>query len=192
MTEMNKIGLKEFLILCIFYLILVIGTGFYRVNLMTNILEGDILQFAKLSGTISMVLTSLFSVIRVFIISFICKLTIDIFSFSLSIANLIQGLVYSVLTLIFFETLRFFNAYIYLEESITHIEGQDNLIEEIMKTKWYSIDSILIEVMIIASFSFFSIGLGKGIKMNKRRFFEIILIGIIFLLGFYLSTLKFF
>jgi len=39
MTETNKIELKEFLILSILYLILVIGTGLYRVNLMTDILD---------------------------------------------------------------------------------------------------------------------------------------------------------
>ena len=190
MTETNNLGLKEFLILCIFYLTLVIGTGFYRGNLMTNILDEDIVQIAKLSGTISMVLTSLFSVITVFLIGVICKLTIDIFSFSLSNANLIQGLIYSVFTLIFFETLRFFNAYIYLEESISHINNQDNLIEEIMKTKWHNIDIFLSKIMIIISSSFFAFGLGKNIIMNKKRVFEILLISIVFLLGFYISTIK--
>jgi len=66
MTETNKIELKEFLILCILYLILVIGTGLYRVNLMTDILDKNIIRIAKLSGTISMVLTSLFSIITIF------------------------------------------------------------------------------------------------------------------------------
>jgi len=66
MTETNKIELKEFLILCILYLILVNGTGLYRVNLMTNILDKNIIRIAKLSGTISMVLTSLFSIITIF------------------------------------------------------------------------------------------------------------------------------
>ena len=134
MTKKNEIGLKEFLILCIFYLTFIVGTGFYRVNLMTDILNENIVQIAKLSGSISMVLTSLFSVITVFLISFICKLIIEMFSFSLSNNSLIQGLIFSVFTLICFEMLRFFNAYIFLEESIKNIHNQENLIEEIMNT----------------------------------------------------------
>ena len=192
MTQTNKMELKEFLILCIFYLVLVISTGFYRINLMTNILDENIVQIAKLSGTISMVLTSLFSVITVFLIGFICKLIIEIFSFSLSNASLVRGLIFSVFTLIFFETLRFFNVYIFLEKSITHISGQDDLIEEIMNTKWYRIDQTLSKTMILTTALFFGIGLGEGLKLNWKSFIEIVMVSTIFLLGFYLSTIKLF
>lgn len=190
MTETNKIELKEFLILCIFYLTLVIGTGLYRINLMTDILDKDIVQIAKLSGTISMVLTSLFSVITIFLIGFICKLIIDIFSFSLSSASLTRGLMFSVFTLVCFEVLRFFNAYLFLEESIKHIHNDEDLIEEIIKTRWHNIDQQLSKIMLFVSSIFFAFGLGKNLKMNKGSLFEVILISVVFLIGFYLSTIK--
>lgn len=190
MTETNKIELKEFLILCIFYLTLVIGTGLYRINLMTDILDKDIVRIAKLSGTISMVLTSLFSVITIFLIGFICKLIIDIFSFSLSSASLTRGLMFSVFTLVCFEVLRFFNAYLFLEESIKHIHNDEDLIEEIIKTRWHNIDQQLSKIMLFVSSIFFAFGLGKNLKMNKGSLFEVILISVVFLIGFYLSTIK--
>jgi hypothetical protein len=190
MTETNKIELKEFLILCIFYLTLVIGTGLYRINLMTDILDKDIVQIAKLSGTISMVLTSLFSVITIFLIGFICKLIIDIFSFSLNSASLTRGLMFSVFTLVCFEVLKFFNAYLFLEESIKHIHNDEDLIEEIIKTRWHNIDQQLSKIMLFVSSIFFAFGLGKNLKMNKGSLFEVILISVVFLIGFYLSTIK--
>ena len=192
MTETNKIELKEFLILCILYLILVIGTGLYRVNLMTDILDKDIIRIAKLSGTISMVLTSLFSVITIFLIGFICKLIIDIFSFSLSSASLTRGLMFSVFTLVCFEVLRFFNAYLFLEESIKHIHNHEDLIEEIVKTRWHNVDQQLSKIMLFVSSIFFAFGLGKGSKLSWKKGIEIVIIGTIFLLGFYLSTIKLF
>lgn len=187
MKKEVEVKLSEFLIIVLFYFISIVVSGIYRFNIVLNNLDIELIKSTKLSGYVSLITSSLFSAIVIIIISFMAYFSIKIFFLEIDTRTLIEGLINSVYVLIFFEIVRVLLTFFMFEDAIRDISSLGGIIKNLKISKWYYYDNRIKILVILSTGIIFGV---VTFKKNKN-YFNAILLSIIILLGFYVSTLKF-
>lgn len=188
MKKETEKKLSEFLIVIFFYSISLVVSGIFRINSVLDILDNEIVESAKLSGYIGLITSSLFSSIVIILISFTAYFSIQIFELKIDTENLIDGLITSIYVLIIFEIVRVILALFLFENAVYKITNSDNIIENLKNSEWYFYDNIIKILMILSTGIVFGL---QTIEKNKN-YLNVIILSIIILLGFYISTLNIF
>lgn len=184
-TEKNISG---FIITIFLYFISLIATGIYRIDSVLEVLDNEILESAKLSGYTGLITSCIFSSIVIILISFIAYFSIQIFDLKIDTKTLLQGITTSIYVLIIFEIVRLILAFLLFENAVGKIGDSDNIIESLKNSEWYFYDDIIKVLMIISTGIVFGV---ETIEKNKN-YLNVIILSIIILLGFYISTLNIF
>ena len=188
MIKETEKKLSEFLITIFFYFISLVVSGVFRINSVLEILDIEIIESAKLSGYAGLITSSLFSSIVILLISLITYFLIQIFELRVKTKTLIDGLIVSTYALIIFEIIRIVLAILIFDKAVDNIIDFDNIIENLKNSEWYYYDNIIKIFMIISTGVVFGV---NTIKENKN-YLNVIILSIIILLGFYISTLNIF
>lgn len=188
MKKETEKKLSELLITIFLYLISLVVSGVLRINSVLDILDIEIIESAKLSGYAGLITSSLFSSIVILLISLIAYFSIQIFELRVETKTLIDGLIVSTYVLIIFEIIRIVLAILIFDKAVNDIIDLDNIIENLKNSEWYFYDNIIKIFMIISTGVVFGV---NTIKENKN-YLNVIILSIIILLGFYISTLNIF
>lgn len=188
MKKETEKKLSELLITIFFYFISLVVSGVFRINSVLDILDIEIIESAKLSGYAGLITSSLFSSIVILLISLIAYFSIQIFELRVETKTLIDGLIVSTYVLIIFEIIRIVLAILIFDKAVNDIIDLDNIIENLKNSEWYFYDNIIKIFMIISTGVVFGV---NTIKENKN-YLNVIILSIIILLGFYISTLNIF
>ncbi|MEH0008132.1 MAG: hypothetical protein V6Z82_05365 [Flavobacteriales bacterium] len=190
MREMTQKGLSRYVLTLLIYLVAALTAGFLKVSLTTGILSPDIIQSARLSAYVGLTLSAVVSVIIILLISAICYFLIDLFASGIDAQVLVSGLRWAVVVFTAFEVLRIPLVYIYLKNELKHIDGTADVIAQLKRTAWYFYDSMLTYSMLVTATIVFGVELSSGTK-NKHPV-QVLIVSLILLLGFYLSTIDVF
>lgn len=188
MRKETEKQISEFLIVIFFYFISLVASGAYRINNVLDVLDSEIIKSAKLSGYAGLITSSLFSSIVIIIISLIAYFSIQIFNLKIETKLLLNGLITSVYVLIVFEIIRVVLALFLFEDAVDKITNSESIIESLKNSEWYFYDDIVKISMILSTGIIFGI---ETIEKNKN-YLNVIILSIIVLLGFYISTINIF
>ncbi len=188
MKQETEKKISSFIITIFLYFISLLVAGIYRINNVLEILDNEILEAAKLSGYTGLITSSIFSSIVIILISLIAYFSIQIFDLKIDTKTLLEGITTSIYVLIIFEIVRLILAFLLFENAVNEIGNSDKIIESLKNSEWYFYDDIIKVLMILSTAIIFGIEI---IEKNKN-YLNVIILSIIILLGFYISTLNIF
>lgn len=190
MNAVTQKGLSRYVLSLFVYLIAALTAGFLKVSLATEILSSDIIESARLSAYVGLTLSALVSAIIILLISAICYFLIDLFALDIDAQVLVSGLRWAVVVFTAFEVLKIPLVYILLKDELKHIDGTADVIAQLKTTAWYFYDAMLTYSMLITATIVFGLELSSGTK-NKHPV-QVLIVSLVLLLGFYLSTIDVF
>jgi len=190
---MKKIAEKkvaELIRFLFIYFILSLAIGAFKVHYITSILNSDIVETAKVSGYVSLVVSSVVSMVVLLLITGICYFVIQVFDLKISTPVLLEGIKASVIVFMIAELIKFSFVFIFLRQEIQSFTTSVEIMPELKLTRWYFYDStVKYAMLLIGAFAF---GFKTYEITQGRYFFHILVLSIVLLAGFYVSTIDLF
>ncbi|WP_340065230.1 hypothetical protein [Ascidiimonas aurantiaca] len=187
-TAEKKIA--EFIQLLFIYFILSLAIGAVKVYYVTGILNPEIIETAKVSGYVSLIVSSIVSMIVLLLITGICYFVIQVFDLKISTPVLLEGIKTSVIVFMIAELVKFSFVFIFLRQEIQTFTASVDIMPELKLTRWYFYDStVKYAMLLIGTFAF---GFKTYEITQGRYFFHILVLSMVLLAGFYVSTIDLF
>jgi hypothetical protein len=176
--SINK-SLSNLALCMIFYLILLLFEGKYRIDFLNSHIDSKYINIIKISSNINMVMTSLFAVFILVLILIVCYFVIEIFNFKTSMNSVIEAFI--MLTLIFtaFQLIKLILDFTLLQSPIINLINAEEFFSNMKKTKWFQYTTFTNYLMILVGAILFS--LEMDIQENKRNHLEIFTLSSIFI-----------
>lgn len=188
MKKETEKKISVFLLILFLNSMLLVISGSFKINILLDILDPEIVQSAKLSSYVSLITSSLFSSVVIVIISLIAYFSIQIFELRITTINLINGLINSIIVLMVFELIRIILTILVFDEAVVNIGNIENFIEELKNSRWFLYDNIIKFLMILST----GIVFGLNNIYENKNYLNVIILSIIITLGFYISTINLF
>lgn len=189
MTAYFKKNISELVLLLIGYFITLIIVGIFKIQIISAPLPEIMVSSANLSGYISMIISSVFSIIIIGLIIYVIYFSCILLGFNLKEENLIESFNYVIYVFIIIEVIRFIYTLYSLPSEISQINfDPDTYILSIKNTTWFSVDSILKYVTLILGSVIFIISL---YNQGYKKIFTLSILFLVLLFGFYISTFDF-
>lgn len=183
-------NLSNILTLLIAYFIILILTGLWRVNIITNFIPKELVSSANISAWVSLIISSLISIFilcAIICIIYFCNI---VFSFDIREEDILDSFKSSISVFIIFLLLKFIFTLALLENNLSNLFYDDNFIDKLRNTNWFFLDNILTNLMLISASLIYvwSLYFNRGFK-NIRI---LMILFFIMISGLYITTIDIF
>lgn len=188
MQTNNQNKYYEIGILLIIYFIILIFTSGIRINIILNTLPDFIVTTARITGNVSLVVSSLFSIFFILLILFLFSFVIIVFDFQTKFDLIIESIVNLIIVFCVLELLRFsLTLYEFNGSFLSNLNYKEDLMKQLQQTTWYSYDKIFQYITLVFGGITFSISLFLKSKFHK----ETIVFSVIIFLCISITSINF-
>lgn len=175
-------------VLLLIYFLVIVFTSGIRINILLNTLPDFILTTARITGNISLVVSSLFSILFILLILFLYSFVIIVFDFQTKFEIIIESMINLIIAFCILELLRFsFTLYEFNSRFLANLNYKGDLTQQLQQTPWFFYDKIFQYITLaIGSITFI---FSQFIKSNNNK--ETIVFSVILLICISITSVNF-
>ncbi|WP_452602998.1 hypothetical protein [Pontimicrobium sp. MEBiC06410] len=190
MNKATENKMSKYIMYLLIYFIIVVISGVFKTNIITSVLEPEIVKPARISAYISIAVSGIFAVFLIYILSSICYFVNSLLKTKIKNITIVDALGRVILVFIGFEVVKFLMVIFMLSNDMESISLQEDLITQIENTDWFFYSKYFKYAMLLLGAYIFGVELEAKTKNVKYK--NVLALSAVLFLSLFISTVKLF